>query len=203
VTGLLEQYGYLAIFVVVFVESFGVPAPGQTIIIVGAAYAAGGHLDVVIVALCALVAAIGGDCIGYLIGRSGGHRVLLRFGRYVRLTPERLAKLEGFMGRHGAKVVAVARFVDGLRQLNGVIAGATEVPWRRFLAFNAIGAVAWVGVWSTAGYLAGDHLDAIEKVIGRYQWLTVVVVVLVLGGYLALHLSRRRPAPDPRHRQSR
>ena len=107
-TRLLEQYGYLAIVALVFVESFGIPAPGQTIIIVGAADASQGHLDVVIVGICAFLAAVIGDCVGYLIGRYGGNRLVLRFGRYVWLTRERLTRVERFMARHGPKIVAVA-----------------------------------------------------------------------------------------------
>src|SRR5690242_18220052 len=130
---MLEQYGYLAIVALVFVESFGVPAPGQTIIIVGAAYASRGHLNVAVVAVCAFVAAVAGDSVGYLIGRYGGHALVLRFGRYIRLTKERFVRVERFMGRHGPKIVTIARFIDGLRQFNGVVAGTVELPWRRFL----------------------------------------------------------------------
>jgi membrane protein DedA with SNARE-associated domain len=113
------------------------------------------------VAVVAFAAAVTGDSLGYLIGRAGGRRLVLRYGRFVRLTSQRLDKVETFMARHGPKVVAIARFVEGLRQLNGVVAGATGMPWRRFVLFNAIGAAAWVGVWVTAGYLADDHMDQI------------------------------------------
>jgi len=192
VTRLLEHYGYLAIVALVFVESFGVPAPGQTIIILGAAYAGQGHLNVVTVAVCAFVAAVTGDSVGYAIGRFGGHRLVLRFGRYVRLTPERLMRVERFMARHGPKIVAVARFIDGLRQLNGVVAGTAEMPWRKFLVFNALGAVAWVGVWTTAGYLAGDRLDEILAIALRYQWFALAALIVAVAGYAVLHVGLRR-----------
>jgi membrane protein DedA with SNARE-associated domain len=133
-----------------------------------------------------------GDMIGYLIGRSGGHLLVLRFGRYVGLTHERFKRVEGFMAHHGAKLVLVARFIDGLRQLNGVVAGTTELPWRTFLLFNALGAAAWVGVWTTVGYLAGDRLDEILAVALRYQWIALAAVVALLGGYVVVHVGRRR-----------
>jgi membrane protein DedA with SNARE-associated domain len=191
-TPLLEQHGYWAIALLVFVESFGVPAPGQTAIIFGAAVAARGHLNIFGVAVIAFFAAVTGDSLGYIIGRVGGHRLILRFGRYIRLTPVRLARAEAFMARHGPKVVTIARFIDGLRQLNGVIAGAMEMPWHRFLLFNSIGAFLWVGIWSTAGYLAGDNLPAILETIHRYQWYAVAVLVLLVGAYVLFHISRRR-----------
>lgn len=186
------RFGYLGVALTVFVEGFGVPAPGETAIIAGAGAAGHGKLNIVLVALVAFAAAVCGDSVGYLIGRVGGRRLVLRFGRYLRLTPERFAKVEAFMGRHGPKVVAAARFVEGLRQLNGLVAGATGMPWPRFVLFNAIGAAVWVGVWSAAGYLAGDHWESISRVVRRYEPYAIGLLVLVVAGIVVVHLRRRR-----------
>jgi membrane protein DedA with SNARE-associated domain len=191
-SGLVDRYGYAGIAATVFVEGFGLPAPGETAVVAGAAYAARGHLNVVVVAVAAVLAAAAGDNVGYLIGRVGGRRLLLRYGRYVRLTPERLDRLDAFMTRHGRTVVALARFVEGLRQFNGLVAGASGMEWRRFLVFNVIGAVAWVGVWATAGYVAGNELGTLR----RYEPYVIGVAVLALAGYLLLH-GRRRARRDP------
>lgn len=198
-THLVAQHGYLGIFVLVFVEGFGVPAPGESAIILGGGYAAHGELNIIGVAVVAFLAAVTGDSLGYLIGRTGGRALVLRYGRFVRLTHVRLARFEAFMGRHGPKVVAIARFVEGLRQFNGIVAGATGMPWRRFVVFNALGAAAWVGVWSAAGYLAGEHVRAIEVGLHRYQWYAIPVVVLLVSGYVVFRVRRRRARPvDPR-----
>src|ERR1700716_3142944 len=117
---ILDRYGYLAVFAIVFVESFGVPAPGQTILVLAGVYAGAGHLNVVAVALFGLLAAVIGDSLGFLIGRFGGRQLVLRFGRYFFITDERLHKAESFFARHGNKIVATGRFVDGLRQVNGL-----------------------------------------------------------------------------------
>ncbi|MEU5082499.1 MULTISPECIES: DedA family protein [Streptomyces] len=191
---LLGHYGYWAVGAVVFVEDFGVPAPGETILLAAGVYAGAGRLNVVAVALIAFAAAVAGDNVGYLIGRAGGRAFVHRWGRYVFLTPKRFEAAEGFFTRHGGKIVTVARFVEGLRQANGIIAGTTGMHWRRFLAFNALGAALWVGLWTTLAYLAGGHITAIYDEIRRYQLYVVLAVAVVIAGFVVRHLVRRRRA---------
>ena len=97
------------------------------------------------------------------------------------LTEERLDKAQGFFERNGGKVVAIARFVEGLRQANGIIAGISEMPWPKFLFFNVLGASVWVGVWSAVGYLAGNHLNAVYHEVVRYELYFVVGLVLLVA----------------------
>jgi membrane protein DedA with SNARE-associated domain len=196
VAPILDRWGYLAVAGVIGVESFGVPAPGQTIMVAAAIYAGAGRLNVYAVAAIAFIAAVLGDNIGYWIGARGGRRVVHRFGRYILLTPERLDRAEKFFARRGSRIVVVARFIDGLRQLNGVIAGITAMPWRTFLLFNAIGAALWVGWWTTVSYLLGTHLVEIIDHAHKYKWWAIAVIVLAVAGYAWLHMRhiRRRRA---------
>jgi membrane protein DedA with SNARE-associated domain len=178
------------------VESFGVPAPGQTIMVAAAIYAGAGRLNVVVVGLIAFVAAVMGDNIGYWIGVRGGRKVAHKYGKYVFLTPERLERAERFFARRGNRIVLVARFIDGLRQFNGVIAGITAMPWRKFLLYNAIGAFLWVGWWTTVAYLLGTHLVEIIEHAHRYKWWAISITVVAVAGYVTLHVRhiRRRRA---------
>ena len=196
--GLIDQFGFFGIALIVFVESFGVPAPGETAIIAGSAYAGRGHLSIAAVAVAAFLAAVIGDSVGYWIGRRGGRPLVHRFGRYVRLTPDRFDKVEGFMSRQGPKIVVVARFVEGLRQFNGVVAGITGMPFPRFLLWNVLGAALWVGVWSTAGYLAGDHIEEISATASRYVVAAVGIGVLFVVAYVWNHRRRKRAARPAR-----
>jgi membrane protein DedA with SNARE-associated domain len=196
VAPILDRWGYLAVAGVIGVESFGVPAPGQTIMVAAAIYAGAGRLNVVAVAAIAFVAAVLGDNIGYWIGVRGGRRVVHRFGKYIFITPERLERAEKFFARRGNRIVVVARFIDGLRQLNGVIAGITAMPWRTFLIYNAIGAALWVGWWTTISYLLGTHLVEIIEQAHRYKWWAIGLIVLAVATYITLHVRhvRRRRA---------
>jgi len=192
----LVNYGYLAVGGLLFLEDFGVPAPGETILIAAAVYAGAGQLNIVAVVLIGFVAAVAGDNVGFAIGRFGGRALVLRFGRYVFLTEDRLAKAEAFFTRHGGKVVTIARFVEGLRQANGIVAGLAGMAWLRFLGFNALGAALWVATWSAVGFFAGNNLTVIYDQLRRYELyllIAVAVVVFALIGRRVWRHRRERP----------
>ncbi len=188
----LNHYGYLAIAGLVLIEDFGVPVPGETVLVLGAVYAGTGRLSIVLVALLGFLGALAGDNIGFAIGHFGGRKLVERFGRYILLTPERLDKATEFFERHGGKIITVARFIEGLRQANGIIAGTTGMHWARFLAFNALGAALWVGVWTSVGYLSGNHITAIYNDATRYSTYLLVGVGVLLVAFVARRLWRRR-----------
>lgn len=191
-TPILDRWGYLAVAGMIGVESFGVPAPGQTIMVAAAIYAGAGRLNIVGVAAIAFVAAVMGDNIGYWIGVRGGRKVAHKYGKYVFLTPERLERAERFFARRGNRIVLVARFIDGIRQFNGVIAGITAMPWRTFLLYNALGAFLWVGWWTTIAYVLGTHLVDIFDHVHRYKWWAISAVVVAVGAYAWLHIRHIR-----------
>jgi membrane protein DedA with SNARE-associated domain len=188
----LNQYGYLAVAGLVLVEDFGIPVPGETVLILGAVYAGTGRLNVVLVGLLGFLGAVTGDNIGFAIGHFGGRRLIERYGRYIFLTPERIDKATGFFERRGAWIITVARFIEGLRQANGIIAGTTGMHWARFLLFNAIGAALWVGVWTSIGYFSGDHINSIYNTASRYSTYLAIAVGVLLVGLIARHVWRRR-----------
>lgn len=197
---LLGQHGYLAVGVLILLEDFGVPAPGETVLVLAAADAGVGRLNIVLVAGLAAAAAVAGDNIGYAIGWYGGRRLLDRFGRYVLLTPARLARAQRFIDRHGGVMVAGARFVEGLRQANGLIAGATGMTWRRFLPFNIIGAIAWVTVWSGLGYALGNHIGVVYDQARRYEIYLLVAAAVAVAAIVVVrirHTRRQRRAAPP------
>ncbi|MEU6403277.1 DedA family protein [Streptomyces sp. NPDC046985] len=200
---LLAHYGYWAVGGVVLVEDFGIPAPGETILIAAGVYAGAGQLNVVAVGVIGFFAAVLGDNIGFLIGHFGGRPFVHRWGRYVFLTPERFEKAERFFARHGGKIVTVARFVEGLRQANGIVSGATGMHWLRFLAFNALGAALWVGLWVTLAYAAGTHIGSVYAAVKQYEVfvlaaLGVLVVALIVRRLLRRRCRRRDAAGDVR-----
>jgi membrane protein DedA with SNARE-associated domain len=190
-SGTLQHYGLWAIGLLITLEDFGVPVPGETILIAGAIFAGAGRINIVALGVVAFVAAVTGDNIGFAIGHFGGRALALRFGKYVFLTEERLDKAEAFFDRRGSIVITFARFVEGLRQANGIIAGITGMHWLRFLVFNAIGAALWVGTWVTIGYFAGNNITTVYHYITLYSYYVLAGLVVLIVGYIVWRRRRR------------
>jgi membrane protein DedA with SNARE-associated domain len=157
----VNHYGYFAVGGLLLLENLGLPVPGETVLIASAVFCAFGKLNIIAVIVIAIICAIFGDNLGFAIGRYGGHRLIEKWGKYVFLTPKRISKAEGFYTKNGVKVILVARFIDGLRQANGIIAGLTDIKWKKFITFNAIGAVLWVLTWSLLGYYGANQITTI------------------------------------------
>jgi membrane protein DedA with SNARE-associated domain len=188
----LNHYGYLAVVALLLLEDFGIPVPGETTLILAALYAGAGRLNVFLVGLLAFLAAVAGDNIGFAIGHFGGRPLVERYGRYIFLTPERIDKATNFFQRHGGKIVVVARFIEGLRQANGIVAGISGMHWAKFLAFNALGAALWVATWTTLGYFSGSHIDSIYNTASRYSTYVALAAVLLILIYIARRLIKRK-----------
>jgi membrane protein DedA with SNARE-associated domain len=186
---LLERYGYPAVFTAIFVEGAGVPAPGETLLIAAAIDAAAGSLSITVVLIVAMAGAVLGNSLGYLIGRAGGRRLLRR----LPISEERLSRVEALFERYGAAFIVVARFVDGPRQLNGIMAGTLEMPWWRFSLWNLCGALLWVGVWGLGAYALDRDLNPLLAFIQRFEPLAIALTAAALLSGL-IYLWRRRHA---------
>jgi len=186
---LFARYGYTVVFLGVFLENTGLPVPGETALLAGAALAKFGRLSLVWVIVIAICGAILGDNLGFLIGRRGGRRLAVRHGPKIGLTAKRLAQFDAFFLRHGAKTVFLGRFITGLRVFGAMLAGASGLRWGRFLFYNATGAVVWSTAVGVAGYSLAYSWETLERWIGRSGLiaLAVVVVVLVVGVVRARH----------------
>lgn len=162
----LESYGYLVVFLLVMLESIGVPVPGETALIGAALYAGSTHkLEIWWVVAVAIAGAIIGDNIGYAIGRYGGAKVLLRHGHRIRLHEGRLKIGIWIFRRHGGKVVFWGRFVSILRTYAAFLAGTNQMSWPRFLFFNAAGGIVWATFFGVAYYVFGGVLKRLSTTI--------------------------------------
>jgi len=192
----MARYGYPVVFFGVMLENAGLPIPGETILLV-AGYFSTGHnpdvnLNIFVVMIVACIGAVLGDNAGFAIGHHYGRGILLRFGRFVFLTPQRLEHLENYFKSHGNKTVFVARFITGLRVFAAVLAGASGMRWRIFLIYNVAGAIVWSLVITTLGYLFGESLPLLIKWVGRSG--TILLVIAIVIAVIAWRIYRHRTA---------
>jgi membrane protein DedA with SNARE-associated domain len=195
--GPLDHYGYGAIALLLLLENIGVPViPGELGMIAGAIFAGTGRagLNVVLVGVVAVTAAIAGAEIGYLIGRFAGRELILHYGKYAFIKDHHLDRAEAIVDRFGGIVVVIARYIVGLREANGLIAGITQMRWLTFTFFNVLGGCAWVATWVSVGYLAGDHIASIYRNVNRFAIYALIALAVVLAGYIVRRVLRRRRA---------
>jgi membrane protein DedA with SNARE-associated domain len=191
VTHFFTHHGLPLLFVVVMLESFGFPLPGETALIFFGVLAAKGNYSIAWVIVITAAAAIVGDNLGYwVIGRWGG-RALFRRNRWLhRWSESVLPRAERLMKRHGAKTVFFGRFVAILRFTAAWVAGLGRMPWWRFLFWNAAGGITWALLVGLVAFYSGQ---AAADAIQRYGLFAAAgVVVLVVLGAVGLHFARRR-----------
>jgi membrane protein DedA with SNARE-associated domain len=171
----------------------GLIIPGETALLLTGALAGMGRLSLSVLAVLAVLAAVTGDSVGYEVGRRLGPRLTQsRAGRFVG--ERRWARAEAAMARRGGWAVLLGRWVGVLRALMPAIAGATRMPYRRFLLFNAIGGTLWALAVVAAGYLAGASWERVQTYLGDVGGIVGVVLVIAIVAILVVRQVRARRA---------
>jgi len=188
-THLIATYGYLAIAVIIGLESMGLPLPSESALVLAALYASRHDHNIAGVVAAAATGAILGDNIGYWIGREFGYRLLLRYGGYIGLSASKIKLGQYLFLRHGGKVVFFGRFVAILRILAAFLAGVNRMDWGRFLLANAAGGIVWASVVGFGAYAFGKTVLRVTGPVGIV--LVIVSLALIVG---ALWFARRHEA---------
>jgi membrane protein DedA with SNARE-associated domain len=187
----IHQYGISAVFLILTFESFGIPLPGESLLIVASILCGRGDFSFFSLFFSALAGAVLGDNIGYLIGRMLGHDLLWRYGAKVGLDAKRLHKVEVIFARYGPLAVGLARFFNLLRQLNGIFAGTVKMNWWQFLIYNALGGALWVLTWITVGFYFGRHGADFALLADKVGLFGAIIALFVLVVVLAFVYRRR------------
>lgn len=175
--------GYGVLFLLVGAESAGAPLPGETALLTAAVLAVQGHLSLPLVIVIGAAAAIIGDNVGYLIGRGGLRRLLIRPGRFELRRARLLEQGEAFFARNGSAAVFFGRWVTGLRVVVAWLAGADRMPWRRFALWNALGGIAWSSSLCLLVYWIGSTSSSI---LGTLGLVGLAAALLAAVGYVAM-----------------
>ena len=191
---LLDTYGYVAVLLLVALESLGLPLPGETALLTASAYAATGRLSIVGVIAAAAVGAVLGDAGAYWIGRTGGLALIRRYGKLFRVDDAKLDRARNFFQRHGGKTVFFGRFVSLLRMLAALLAGVTRMPYARFSAFNVAGGVCWSVLFGGLGYAFGRNLPQLRHAVGQAGALIALLAALLVAVTVAIRWVVRNAA---------
>ena len=190
-SGLVEHYGLIALFLIVMLESGGVPLPGETALVAAGVFASSGRLDIVAVIVVAAAAAIIGDNLGYWIGRTGGRSVLTRW----TVTSGTLPWAESFFERHGPKTIFIGRFFSILRVTAAWMAGVSRMRWWTFFFWNAAGGICWAVLVGLVAYYAGH---AAADAISHYGLIGgIVIAVVAVATLVGFHFWRKRLVESP------
>jgi undecaprenyl-diphosphatase len=187
----LGTWTYLLVGVLAFLETgafIGLIAPGETTVIVGGVVAGQGEISLFVLIAITWTAAVLGDAASYTLGRRLGRAWLLRHGERVKITEERLRQVEAFFARRGGMTILIGRFIGFVRALAPFIAGASNMPLRKFLPYDVLGAGAWATTFCVLGYVFWQSFDQLTQYVSRglFAFGTVIVVAVALVGLVQL-----------------
>jgi membrane protein DedA with SNARE-associated domain len=188
-TAIVDTLGYPSAGIGILIESTGIPFPGETLLLLAAAWAAASHHSIGLVIFFGFIGATAGADLGYLLGYRGGRPFIERFGSKLRIKPEQLARAELFFARHGDKAIVGARFILGLRTWASMLAGMARMPFWRFQVFSAIGGLMWAVLIGLAGYFLGTNLALIEAIV-RGVGIGGLVVIALIAAVLLMAQAR-------------
>jgi membrane protein DedA with SNARE-associated domain len=198
----VADYGYLAVVLLVGLESAGVPLPGETALVTAAVFAGHGTLNIGGVIACAAMAAIVGDNAGYWVGREFGFPLIYKYGSRIGVDEGRLKVAQYLFLRHGGKIVFFGRFVAILRAFAAFLAGVNRLPWPRFLLFNALGGVVWATLFGLGGFFLGLAFEHYARPVGLAALVCAVIGAIVASRFIgerehALRAEAEAALPGP------
>jgi membrane-associated protein len=189
----LVHYGYGAVATALLLESAGLPLPGETILLLASFLAYSEHeLSFPWIVVVGIVATTLGGELGFAMGRYGGRPMIERYREVFWVRGGTVERGERLFERYGAVTIFLARFIFGMRVLASLLAGALQMPWRKFVLFNFLGAAVWVSAICGAGYLFGGQWNRLAHDLKRFDLaITVVVAVTILGWWWRSRASHR------------
>jgi len=190
----VSDWGYLGIFVAMFLESSFFPFPSEVVMIPAGYLAYQGTMSLWIAVAVGIGGSLAGAVFNYWLAVVLGRPLLERYGRYILLKPETLDKLEAFFFRHGEISTFSGRLIPGIRQYISLPAGLSEMHLGRFALFTVLGAGIWVSVLALLGYFVGAN----EAQVSAYLHEATVIALLAVGGLVLVYWLYHRAKEEPR-----
>ena len=191
----LSHWGYAGLFGLLVLGIVGLPVPDETLLVLSGYLISRGRLQPAATFIAAFAGAVCGISLSYVLGRTLGHQAVTRYGKYVHLTPERLAHVHRWFEKIGEWLLAVGYFIPGVRHFTALVAGMSELQFGKFAAFAYCGAAVWVTTFLLIGYFVGENWQLALQLIHRYTLIVTIAAVIVAG---IIWLVRKRLKTAPR-----
>ena len=195
---LFTTYGYLGIFVAMAIESCCIPLPSELIMPLAGFLAFQNRLNLAGDTLAGALGCVAGSIIAYWIGATGGRALLLKYGRYVLISPHDADRADEFFARHGDITIFLTRLMPIVRTFISLPAGIARMNFRKFVVYTFLGSLPWCFILAYAGYKLGEHWRDVGSTLHKYDALVVVIVVILVGLFLYQHLRRMRSHDESR-----
>ncbi|MEO7144565.1 MAG: DedA family protein [Bryobacteraceae bacterium] len=191
---LVATYGYAALYVLLMLGIVGLPIPDETILVFTGYLISRGTLKPVPALLTAVLGSSSGITVSYILGRTLGLEAIHKFGKYLHVTDERLARVHEWFDRIGRWALVAGYFIAGVRHLTAILAGTSKLSYRSFALFAYTGALLWASLFLTLGYFFGERWHEIADAVHHYLlWISGGVAVLVLVYLLARYWRKKHP----------
>ena len=192
VFGWVATYGYGALFGLLIFGIVGLPIPDETLLVFCGYLISKGTLNPVETYLVALAGSCCGITVSYFIGRTAGLGVVHRFGKYLHVNEQKLARVHGWFEHSGHWALFGGYYIAGVRHFTAIIAGASKLEFPAFALFAWSGAATWVAVFLTLGYFIGEQWRQVAELVNRYLLYVSAFVAALALGYLGVRWYRRR-----------
>ena len=195
-TQVIGDYGYLAVFVLMTLESALIPIPSEVTMVFGGFLASRGELSFFWVGLIGALANVLGSWLAYWLGIWGGRPLIERWGRYVFLKPHDIDRAHEWFERHGEAAVFVARLLPVVRTFISLPAGVARMPFGRFTLYTFLGCLPWSFALAWGGYVLGENWEAVLRYGEPISWAIAIGVVLFIGWWLWKRARKARAERD-------
>jgi membrane protein DedA with SNARE-associated domain len=194
----LTQYGSFALFVLLALGIFALPIPDETLMVLAGILMAREKLLIFPTYIAAIMGAIAGITVSYVIGRTAGALVIRRYGHWVGITETRMQYVNNWFERFGRWALFIGYFIPGVRHLTGYAAGITEMEYRHFAVFSYTGGILWACIFLSIGYFLGDRWEQIQSLLADYWiYLAVAAVILIAVGSFFIRWRNKRKEKKP------